>query len=112
MSTDFLIRSPRRADLPTLAWLLVAEQFDDDAAGRLHDGFDRIRQFSMIAMSEAQLSGALIATFNGWHVFASHLAVMASARRRGIARRLVQSLSDRARAAGAKGVIADARLSP
>ncbi len=111
MSAGILIRSPEQADLPALAALLAAEQFGDDAARRLRDGYEHIRQFSLIAMSEAQLKGALIATFNGWHVFASHVAVIASARRQGIAGQLVESLSDRAREAGAKGIIADARLS-
>jgi N-acetylglutamate synthase-like GNAT family acetyltransferase len=111
MSAAILIRSPKQADLPALAALLAAEQFGDDAARRLCDGYEHIRQFSLIAMSEGQLKGALIATFNGWHVFASHLVVVASSRRQGIARQLVENLFDRAREAGAKGIIADARLS-
>jgi len=111
MRAGILIRSPKQADLPALAALLAAEQFGDDAARRLCDGYEHIRQFSLIAMSEAQLEGALIATFNGWHVFASHLVVAPSSRRQGIARQLVENLFDRAREAGAKGIIADARLS-
>lgn len=111
MSAGILIRSPERADLPALSALLAAEQFGDDAARRLCGGYQHIRQFSLIAMSEARLKGALLATFNGWHVFASHLVVIPSARRQGIASELVNALSDRARAAGAKAIIADARLS-
>lgn len=111
MSAGILIRSLVRADLPALSALLAAGQFGDDAVRRLCDGYQHIHQFSLVAMSEAEIKGALLATFNGWHVFASHLAVIPSARRQGIARQLVETLSDRAREAGAKAIIADARLS-
>ena len=53
----------------------------------------------------------LLATFNGWHVFASHLAVAPSARRRGVGKQLIGALFQRAAKARAKGLIVDARLS-
>jgi ribosomal protein S18 acetylase RimI-like enzyme len=69
------------------------------------------RAFSLIATLDGEMQGVLIASFNGWHVFASHLAVAPHARRRGIDRALVKTLARIADDAAAKGIVADARLS-
>jgi GNAT superfamily N-acetyltransferase len=53
----------------------------------------------------------LLATFNGWHVFTSHLVVAPSARGEGIGKLLIRALLQQAATAGAKGLIADSRLS-
>jgi predicted N-acetyltransferase YhbS len=53
----------------------------------------------------------LLASYNGFHVFLSHLAVAPSERRRGVGARLHEELVRLAARDGARGVIADAQLS-
>jgi predicted N-acetyltransferase YhbS len=111
VQSELDIRSPSDADLLDMAVLLIAGNFGDDAAERLRAAFDQLRNFSLVAMRGNRLEGVLLATFNGWHVFASHLAVTPSMQRHGIGRLLVAELLRRAVNAGAKGLIVDSRLS-
>jgi GNAT superfamily N-acetyltransferase len=111
MSADLDIRPPEKSDLPAMATLLAAEGFGDDALHRLTCGYSELRRFSLLATLDGELLGVLIASFNGWHILASHLAVAPRARRRGIGRALVETLARNAASASAKGIIVDARLS-
>jgi len=111
MSADVNIHAPEEADLPAMATLLSAEGFGDDALDRLLCGYSELRRFSLIAMQNGELQGVLIATFNGWHVFASHVAVAPQSRQRGIGWVLIEILARNAAGASAKGIIVDARLS-
>jgi predicted N-acetyltransferase YhbS len=108
---QFFLRSPSTADLPDMAALLTAEDFGDDSAHRLRAAFEQLREFSLLAVRANRLEGLLLAAFDGWHVFAGHLAVATSAQGEGAGRLLVEALLRRAATAGAKGVIVDARLS-
>jgi predicted N-acetyltransferase YhbS len=94
-----------------MAALLSAEGFGDDALDRLTSGYSELRRFSLIAVENGELQGVLIAAFNSWHVFASHVAVAPQSRRQGIGRALVEVLARNAAGASAKGIIVDARLS-
>jgi GNAT superfamily N-acetyltransferase len=105
------VRSIKDADLPQIAALLAAAEFGDDSAERVRIAFDQLRGFSVVATRSNHLEGVLLATFNGWHVFASHLAVAAPLQGQGIGRLLIAELVRRAKNAGAKGLIVDARLS-
>jgi hypothetical protein len=75
-----VLRSLLQADLPDVGELLTAEGFGKDSGDRLRASFDQIRTFSFVAVRANCIEGVLLATFNGWHVFASHLAVAPSAR--------------------------------
>jgi GNAT superfamily N-acetyltransferase len=108
---DLALRAPVHEDLPAIAVLLATEGFGDDAADRLPAAFDGLRTFSLVAWRGTQLAGVLLATFNGWHVFASHLAVAPAARGEGVGELLIQALLRQAATAGAKGLITDSRLS-
>jgi GNAT superfamily N-acetyltransferase len=105
------VRSPSAADLSEMAALLTAENFGDDSVQRLRTAFDQLQEFSLLAARANRLEGLLLATFDGWHVFAGHLVVAASARGEGVGRLLIEALVGHAAKAGAKGVIVDARLS-
>jgi predicted N-acetyltransferase YhbS len=111
MSAHVDVRPLEEPDLPAVAALLAAEGFGHDAFQRLSQALTKLRTFSLVAISDTQIEGVLLASFNGWHVFASHLVVAPGARRRGIGRRLVETLAHNAGSAGAKGIITDARLS-
>jgi GNAT superfamily N-acetyltransferase len=108
---ELVLRPPSHSDLPAIAALLTAEGFGDDNADRLCTAFDRLQTFSLVALRADRLAGVLLATFNGWHVFASHLVVAPSARGEGIGKLLIRALLRQAATAGAKGLIADSRLS-
>jgi predicted N-acetyltransferase YhbS len=111
MTPDVLVRAPLEADLPDIAALLAAEDFGDDSAARLRAALVHLRTFSLVAVRANHVEGVLLAVFNGWHIFLSHLAVSPTVRGSGIARLLVDTLARNAVEAGAKGVITDARLS-
>lgn len=104
-------RPPMHSDLPAVAALLSAEGFGDDNADRLRTAFDQLQTFSVIALRSNLLAGVLLASFNGWHVFMSHLVVAPQTRGEGIGKLLIQALLRQAATSGAKGLIADSRLS-
>ena len=108
---DLVLRPPVHSDLPAVAALMAAEGFGDDDAERLYAAFDRLATFSLVALRESRIAGALLATFNGWHVFVSHLVVAPPLRGEGIGKLLIEELLRQAVTADAKGVIADSRLS-
>jgi GNAT superfamily N-acetyltransferase len=54
-------------------------------------------------------AGAALAFFNGFHLFLSHIAVVAEHQRTGAGKMLHESLIDRPRQLGATGIIADSR---
>jgi GNAT superfamily N-acetyltransferase len=108
---ELVFRPPIHSDLSAVSALLAAEGFGDDNADRLCTAFDRLQTFSLVALRANRLAGVLLAMFNGWHVFVSHLVVAPSARGEGIGKLLIQALLRRAATASAKGLIADSRLS-
>ena len=60
--------------------------------------------------SAGEVVGVILAVYNGFHVFLSHLAVIPGLQRQGVARRLHDELTEAARRLGAMGVITDSRL--
>jgi len=111
IENKLVFRPPIHSDLPAIATLLTAAGFDNDSADRLGTAFDGLKTFSVVALRANRLAGVLLATFNGWHVFASHLAVEPSARGGGIGKLMITALIRQAATAGAKGLIVDSRLS-
>jgi GNAT superfamily N-acetyltransferase len=89
---ELVLRPPIHSDLPAIAALLTAEGFGDDNADRLCTAFDRLQTFSLVALRANRLAGVLLATFNGWHVFASHLVIAPSALGEGIGKLLIRAL--------------------
>jgi ribosomal protein S18 acetylase RimI-like enzyme len=108
---ELVLRPPMHSDLPAVAALLTADGFGNDNADRLRTAFDRLQTFSLIALRANLLAGVVLATFNGWHVFVSHLVVAPAARGEGIGKLLIRTLLRQAATASARGLIVDSRLS-
>jgi GNAT superfamily N-acetyltransferase len=100
-------------DLAPVADLLVGAGLCDRAGldGRLAGLVASPSGRGLVAEEDGRLVGALLASYNGFHVFLSHIAVAPSHRRRGVGARLHAELAGLARADGARGLIADSRLS-
>jgi predicted N-acetyltransferase YhbS len=107
---DIVIRPLAETDLSEIDDLLAAEAFGEGNIARLSAALNYLRNFSLVAIRANRVEAAALASFNGWHIFLSHLVVAPSARNEGIAKLLVDKLVRTATDVGAKGVIVDARL--
>ena len=87
---DTGIRPLAETDLPEIDDLLAAEAFGEGNIARLHAAISYLRNFSLVAIRANRVEAAALASFNGWHIFLSHLVVAPSARNEGIARLLTQ----------------------
>ena len=107
------VRPLERRDLDAAADLLVEAELcrREGLAERLVAAIESAGGRCLAAEQEGRLVGVLLASYNGFHVFLSHLAVARAHRRRGIGARLHGELAGLARRDGARGIIVDARLS-
>jgi ribosomal protein S18 acetylase RimI-like enzyme len=104
------IRVATRDDVPAVLELWagarsIAARTPDDAAG-VERLIDRSPDALLLAELDGRLVGAVIAAWDGWRGNMYRLAVVPEARRRGIARKLVEAGHDRLRAHGARRVTA------
>ena len=89
----------------------------DDRPGRGPDdrrrrgADDRAGGRCLVAEQRGQLVGVLLASYNAFHLFLSHVAVAPAHRRQGVGALLHDELARLARRDGAQGIIVDARLS-
>lgn len=65
----------------------------------------------LLATLEEKPVGVLLATYNGFHVFLSHIAIANDFKRQGVGLKLHKQLEEEAKAKNAKGIIADSWLS-
>ncbi len=108
-----LVRTMGRGDLREVGALLESHH--------MLDGKQLRRAFKMFAGSKStiylvaekdlEIVGALLAQFNGFHVFLSNIAVAEHLRGQGVGRRMHQELERRAKKLGARGIITDSRMS-
>ena len=59
----------------------------------------------LLAEHEGALSGAVVASFDGWRAYIYHIAVVPGRRRGGVAVALMQEAEARLRALGARGIL-------
>ena len=78
-----------------------------ERVGALCNGPNKL---SLVAVRAGEVVGVVLAVYNGFHVFLSHLAVVPGLQRQGVARHLHDELMQAARRVGAIGVITDSRL--
>lgn len=79
-----------------------------DAADRIRFCVNLPNQCCLVAENAGEVIGVVLATYNGFHFFLSHIAVVESQRRRGVGTTLHVDLLERATNRGARGIIADA----
>jgi ribosomal protein S18 acetylase RimI-like enzyme len=107
---DVTVRVARAEDIPAV--LAVWERARSPAGRTVddHDGVARLIERTgdglLIAEREGRVVGALVAAWDGWRGNMYRLAVLPEHRRRGIARRLVQTGHQRLRAHGAARITA------
>ena len=115
MKETYTVRAMVESDLIGVARILVSSGICDDE----EDVSRRVRllllegnRLCFVAASDrgGHLIGVLLAVFNGFHVFLSHLAIHEDHRGLGIAKRLHEVLLAHAVRLGAKGIVADSRL--
>jgi predicted N-acetyltransferase YhbS len=81
-----------------------------DLPERLAFLLEQENRLCFIAEVGGALAGVLLATYNGFHIFLSHLAVEEKHQRRGLAKLLHDELCVHAGRFGAKGIITDSWL--
>jgi GNAT superfamily N-acetyltransferase len=111
--SEVVVRALTAGDLQEVSHLLVASQLceREGVADRVQLLLHQAPSWCMGAVYERHLVGILLASYNGFHVFLSHIAVARAYQGHGIGTLLHAELVSRASKAGAHGVIADARLS-
>jgi len=107
------IRPLGRSDLGAAANLLVEAELcrREGLAERLSAAVDPGTSRCLVAEQEGRPVAVLLASYNGFHVLLSHLAVAPEQRRQGVGALLHGELARIARPDGAQGIIVDARLS-
>lgn len=103
------IRAAQRADIPAVLdlWRQAAafRSATDDERG-LDALLDRDHRSLLVAESGGEIAGAVIAAWDGWRGNLYRLAVLASHRRRGVARELVAAGERHLRSQGARRISA------
>lgn len=83
----------------------------DEARRRLASALAGPQIYALLAECDGEPAGMLLACYNGFHIFLSHIAVLDGSRSRGVGSALLDELARHARAVDARGIITDARLS-
>lgn len=115
MKETYTVRSMVESDLIGVARILVSTgicEDEEDVSRRVGLLLLEGNRLCFVAASDCggHLIGALLAVFNGFHVFLSHLAIHEDHQGLGIAKRLHEVLLAHAVRLGAKGIVADSRL--
>ena len=108
-----VVRALTAGDLNEVSQLLVESQLceREGVADRVQLLLQQAPSWCVGAVHDRHLVGILLAIYNGFHVFLSHIAVARAYQGQGIGALLHAELVSRAYKVGAHGVIADARLS-
>jgi N-acetylglutamate synthase-like GNAT family acetyltransferase len=106
------IREAAGADVGAMAALLRARKLatggDIRQRVKLIVGADTADCF--VAEEDGKIVGAVLSSFNGFHVFVSHIAVDETLERKGIGAALLGAVIARANKRKAEGLVVDSRL--
>lgn len=107
------LRAAEAEDVEEIAALLVAEGVGrpEGLAARVALGLARSPDTSFVAVAEGKLMGVILASYNGFHVFVSHVAIASARQRQGVGAALHERVVERGKALGAVGLITDSWLS-
>ena len=106
------VRVMADGDVAAVARLLVASGLAPRSGlvERLRTAMATAPGLCLVAAAGRKPVGAALASFNGFHVFLSHLVVVPRLRNHGFGRRLHVGVVARATRLGAREIIVDARL--
>jgi predicted N-acetyltransferase YhbS len=110
--SDVAVSQLTSDDFESIGRLLVDEGLCkvDGLSSRVARSASISPETCLIAKRDHAAVGALLAVFNGFHVFLSHVIVRATEQNLGIGKRLHEELVARAVKLGTIGIITDARL--
>lgn len=106
------IRTAAPGDIAALAKLMRSRNLakGGDLRQRLQQLVASEMADCFVAEEGGTVVGAVLATFNGFHVFVSHIAVEETIERKGIGSALLQAVVTRAGERKATGLVVDSRL--
>ena len=112
MTAEVRARQAAPADIEGIAQVFVAADLckPEGLQAKVRQCLERSPETCLVALDGDDRIGAALSVFNGFHVFLSHIAVVAHRRRTGAGKALHDELVERARQLGAAGIIADSRL--
>lgn len=83
----------------------------DEARLRLGSALSGTQTCAFIAQCGGTPVGVLLACYNGFHLYVSHIAVIKQSQSKGVGSALLEEATKHAQAVNARGIITDARLS-
>ncbi len=110
---DMIVRNARIEDAEAACHLLVSTQLakTEGLKVRVETSMSLSSETCFVAVHDGEIVGVLLAVFNGFHVFMSHMAVDEKYRGQGIGKMLHANLVSASTQLGAKGIITDSWLS-
>lgn len=106
------VRQAVPADIERIAEVFVAVDLckPDGLPAKIRHCLERSPETCLVIVDGDDCVGAALSVFNGFHVFLSHIAVIADRQRTGVGKMLHKALVERARQLGAAGIITDSWL--
>ncbi|MBE3093102.1 MAG: GNAT family N-acetyltransferase [Actinobacteria bacterium] len=109
---EIIIRDMMSKDIIEVAALLDSAGLceEKDATIRIEELLNNKSRICIIAEKSNEIVGGLLASYNGFHVFLSHIAIKAEEKRMGIGKLMHNKLLEESKKYKAKGIIADCWL--
>jgi N-acetylglutamate synthase-like GNAT family acetyltransferase len=109
---ELRVRQAAPADIERIAQVFVAVDLckPEGLEAKIRQCLERSSETCLVVLDGDDCVGAALSVFNGFHVFLSHIAVVADRQRSGAGKLLHDGLVGRARQLGAAGIVADSRL--
>jgi N-acetylglutamate synthase-like GNAT family acetyltransferase len=106
------VRQAVSTDIEQIANVFVAVGLckPEGLESKINRSLDRSPETCLVILDNEDCIGAALSFFNGFHIFLSHIAVVAERQDAGAGKLLHDILVDRARQLGAAGIIADSWL--
>lgn len=106
------VREILDSDIQTVTDILLSTNLCEEKAleKRLKCAIGACNSICLIAFNDNTPAGALLASYNGFHVFLSHIAVLDIYQRKGIGMALHSALIKKANELDAQGIISDSWL--
>jgi GNAT superfamily N-acetyltransferase len=112
LMAELHVRQAAPADIERIAQVFVAVDLckPEGLEPKIRQCIDRCPETCLVVLDGDDCIGAALSVFNGFHVFLSHIAVVAERQRTGAGKLLHEALVERARQLGAAGIITDSWL--